>query len=85
MYAIRSYYVPEDGEIGNSADISVVLQKSEDAIVIPKSVVQGFAGRRVVKVLEDDVVIEKDIETGIESVTEYEVISGLSEGELVIK
>lgn len=75
----------EDIKVGDSANVTLVLDKKEDVIVLPKSVVQKFGGRKVVKVLEDDIVYEKDIITGIETLTQYEVLSGIEEGDYIVK
>ena len=76
--------LPEDVAIGNSASISLTLEKHEDVIVLPKQVVNNFAGRKFVNVLKNDIREERDIELGIQSDTEVEVVKGLETGELII-
>ena len=43
-----------------------------------------MSGRRYVNVLEDGVRVEKDVEIGLQTDTEAEIINGLEEGDLVI-
>jgi len=76
--------LPSNVQIGNSADISLLLEKKDDTIVIPRNTVKIFGTRKVVQVLEDDVKKEFDIETGIETPTEIEVVKGLKEGDKLI-
>lgn len=76
--------LPEDVTIGSSASISLILEKHEDVIVLPKQVVNNFVGRKFVNVLKNDIREERDIELGIQSDTEVEVVKGLEIGELII-
>ena len=75
---------PETVKLGDSANVSYTIEKSENTIVIPKQVIRTFVNRKYVMLLEDGLRVERDIETGIETVTQAEIISGLSEGEVVI-
>ena len=43
-----------------------------------------MSGRRYVNVLEDGVRVEKDVEIGLMTDTEAEIIKGIDEGDLVI-
>lgn len=76
--------VPADVTIGSSATIKLTLEKRSGVIVVPKQVVNNFGTRKFVNVLKDNIREERDIETGIESSTQVEVLNGLDEGELVI-
>jgi hypothetical protein len=42
-------------------------------------------GRLYVKVVQDEVITERDVELGIESAVEYEIKSGLAAGEKVLR
>lgn len=75
---------PNTIEMGDQANIALILEKREDVLVIPKNVVHNYMGRRFVKILEDDIRKERDIEIGVETPTEVEVIKGLEVGEQVI-
>lgn len=76
--------IPDDVKMGDQAAISLTLEKREDVLVLPKNVVHNYMGRRFVKILEDDIRKERDIEIGVETPTEVEIIKGLEEGEKVI-
>jgi membrane fusion protein, macrolide-specific efflux system len=76
--------LPSDLQIGNSAYISLTLEKQDNVIVLPKQVVNNFVGRQFVNVLKNNIREERDIELGIQNDTEVEVVKGLEVGELII-
>jgi macrolide-specific efflux system membrane fusion protein len=76
--------LPEDISIGSSASITLQLEKLEDVIVLPKQVINSFASRKFVNVLKNNIREERDVELGIQTETEAEVVKGLSVGEQVI-
>lgn len=82
QFAVEGY----DGEakMGDGAWVSTVLRRSEDTIVLPKNCVNSFFGRKFVNLLEDGVKVERDVEVGIETATEVEIVKGLAVGEVVI-
>ncbi|MBS1473775.1 MAG: efflux transporter periplasmic adaptor subunit, partial [Massilimaliae sp.] len=53
--------------------------------IVPKRAVIQYMGTFTARVLsEDNIRSERDIEVGIETATQYEVVSGLEEGDIVI-
>jgi len=66
---------------GTSADVEVILQTLENAPRIPTTAL--FQNNRVL-VVEDDVLVEREIETGLRNWDYVEVQSGLEEGEVVV-
>ena len=77
--------LPDGVEIGDSASFEVVLESKQDVLIVPKRAVMQYMGTYTARVLsEDGIRTERDIEVGIETATQYEVISGLEEGEVVI-
>lgn len=71
-------------KIGDIADISLLLEKKENTIVIPKSALQSMGTRRYVYIMENGIRIERDVETGAENQSEVEILKGLSEGDKLI-
>ncbi len=76
--------LPPEVEKGDSATVYLILERSENTLIIPRSQVQHYMGRKYVYVLEDGIRAERNIETGIETATEVEVLKGLEAGELVV-
>ncbi len=71
--------------VGDEARLQLIVAQADNVLVLPKNVVKIFGNRRYVGVLENGIKVEKDVEIGIESSTEAEIVSGLTEGEKVIR
>ncbi len=71
-------------EKGDSAGVYLILEQSEDTLIIPRNQIQHYMGRKFVYILEDGIRTERNIQTGIENSTEAEVVKGLEEGELIV-
>jgi multidrug efflux pump subunit AcrA (membrane-fusion protein) len=76
--------LPSEVEMGDYASLSVTLARKEDVIVLPRRVVRSYLGRRYVQILEDGLVKERDVQTGLETPTEVEIVRGLELGQQVI-
>lgn len=76
--------IPETVQKGESARVVLILEQSQDILVIPRSQVQRYLGRLYVYILEEGIREERNIGTGIENATEVEVTEGLEEGELIV-
>jgi HlyD family secretion protein len=66
---------------GTSADVEVILKTLENAPRIPTSAL--FKDNRVL-VVEDDVLVEREIEAGLRNWDFVEIRGGLEEGEVVV-
>ncbi|MCR3955111.1 MAG: efflux RND transporter periplasmic adaptor subunit [Gudongella sp.] len=62
----------------------VIVDESQEALLIPKEAVYARNGNTYVEVLEDGEPVEREIQTGIEDQNHIEVTEGLTEGEEVI-
>jgi hypothetical protein len=76
--------MPDDIKLGSSVRITYVEEERNDVLVLPRNRINLMSGRRYVNVLEDGVRVEKDVEVGLMTDTEAEIINGLEEGDLVI-
>jgi RND family efflux transporter MFP subunit len=76
--------LPEDARLAEKADISLVLERSEDTVIIPKQAVQIYAGKYYIQVLVDGVKEEREVKTGIKSSAYIEITEGLEEGDQLI-
>ncbi|MNI55640.1 Multidrug resistance protein MdtA [compost metagenome] len=77
--------LPPDADIGTLIDVRIITEQRDDVIKIPKGGLRSFGGRNFVRVLEEDSKIrEIDVEPGIKSSTEVEIVKGLEEGQVVI-
>ncbi len=76
--------LPESIQIGDDASLSLTLEKKENVLILPRQVINNFVGRRFVNVLVDGIREERDVEQGIQTDTEVEIVKGLEVGEQVI-
>lgn len=63
---------------------TIVLEKKENVLAVPSSAVLDRNGKKVVRILVDGQPQPKTVETGIETDSLVEIISGLAEGDQVI-
>ena len=71
--------------IGVDAKVTIQAEQARDVLVIPAEVVNIGKEGSFCYVLENDVIIRKDITTGISSDDYVEVMDGLAEGDEVIR
>ena len=69
---------------GMYATVVLKLQRRPQALAIPVEAVAGTAHRTVFVVNRDQQIEERAIQTGLETPTKFEVLSGLQEGERVM-
>lgn len=70
---------------GLTADVDIYGEEREGVVAIPQRAIVVRDGERFVRVLEGDVVIERQVSTGLRgSDGMVEVLRGVSEGELVV-
>ena len=71
-------------EMGDSYNVVLVLQQKENIIIVPNRVIIADNQRKYVYVLINGVRYERDVEVGIVSGAESEIVKGLQEGEKVV-
>lgn len=76
--------VPKGLEIGQLADIVIRTAERTNIIKIPKRGLRSYIGRYYVQLMDGESINEMDVEKGLESATEVEIMSGLKEGQQVI-
>jgi len=75
---------PEGAKIGDMASVRILTDVRENALILPRGAVRRMFGRTYVQVLEGESRREIDVQTGLETQTEIEIISGLEPGVKVI-
>lgn len=77
--------LPEDVEIGKLANVKIITQERKGVIKIPKSGLRSYLGRNFVRVMEDgDKLREVDVQPGLATSTEVEIIQGVDEGQEIV-
>lgn len=76
--------LPEGTNRGTFARVTFELLAKEDVVKVPKSFLNTYGGRTYVVVKEGDTKREVDVEIGLETATEVEILSGLKGGERIV-
>ena len=67
-----------------TATASIITSMKDDVLIVPISSVQTQNEQSVVRVMKNGKMEEVDVETGLTSSTQVEIVSGLSEGDTVV-
>ncbi len=86
LYTVKSYVDNTNSLIrpGMNANATIVLESSQDAVVIPSNSIINKDDKQFVYVVEDDIAVEKEIQIGIDTGEYAEIISGLNFDESII-
>ncbi|MDU4697333.1 MULTISPECIES: efflux RND transporter periplasmic adaptor subunit [Paenibacillus] len=76
---------PEGVERGRPLSVSIVTQRKENAVLIPISALRTIGSRTYVQVVEEDgSKREADVEVGLQTSTDVEIVKGLTPGQKVV-
>ena len=81
------FNVPPDSELrlGMSAIADIILEERSNVLLVPnRAISQDSQGNPIVKVLVDEEIEERPVVTGISDGFDTEIVSGLSEGDVVV-
>ncbi|MFH0851652.1 MAG: efflux RND transporter periplasmic adaptor subunit [Candidatus Peregrinibacteria bacterium] len=83
--SLNFVYPHDEFRIGMTGDAEIVTGERRDVILAPvRSVIQNNGKGKIIRILENGKAVDRPVTTGMESDTDTEVVSGLSEGETVI-
>ena len=68
---------------GDLVKVTVLLERSEEALYLPPAAVRTFEGRKFVMVKAGDRLQKVDVKIGIEGEDRWEILSGLEEGQVI--
>ncbi|MFP4455811.1 MAG: efflux RND transporter periplasmic adaptor subunit [Desulfonatronovibrio sp.] len=72
--------------VGMSADLEIVVYDNDEALMAPLSCVRVVQGRSMVRLAEPDGnIVEKEVETGLTTLTSVEIKSGLKQGDRLVQ
>jgi macrolide-specific efflux system membrane fusion protein len=85
MEYLSVYQIENNGELtaGETAAVVLVTAHQENVLKVPVNALFEDDGGAYVYVLADDAKTRRDVEVGLRTSTEAEILSGLSEGEVV--
>lgn len=75
---------PSGATIGDSADVTITLQKKDNTLVIPARALNKFMSEYSVYVWDGSTKKEYTVTPGIQTSTQAEILSGVTEGQTVI-
>jgi macrolide-specific efflux system membrane fusion protein len=77
--------MPEGLQRGTPLSLNIIVNRKENAIVIPLSALRSIGARQYVQVIEaDGSKREVDIEVGQQTSTQAEILKGLTPGQKVV-
>jgi len=77
--------MPEGANRGTPLSIAIIVQKKENAVVIPLAALRSITGRNYVQVIDGNgTKREIDVELGMQTSTEVEIVKGLTPGQKVV-
>ncbi|MFC5651853.1 efflux RND transporter periplasmic adaptor subunit [Paenibacillus solisilvae] len=71
-------------KIGDYADFKLFIEKRDNVLIIPRNALKNTFGRYSVSTIENDRVKELDVQVGLITSSEVEIIQGLNEDQKVI-
>ena len=74
----------DDVRIGDRIEITILLEQRENVLWLPPTALREFNGRRFVVVQEGQTQRRLDIKIGLQNENQIEIISGVTEGQLVV-
>jgi len=88
LYEIKvSFQAPAGSAFnsGMSASADIVIDEQSNVLLVPsRAITKNSSGKPMAKVMVNEEIQEKEVETGLSDSFQTEIISGLSEGETVV-
>jgi len=66
------------------AEVKIVTKYNESAIIVPSDAVLVKNGNEIVYTVIDNLAVEHVVQTGIDNGQDIEILTGISEGDVVI-
>lgn len=73
-----------DLSVGERIEVAILLARRDDVLWLPPAAIREFNGRLFVVVQEGETQRRLDIKIGLQNENQIEIVSGVSEGQLVI-
>jgi hypothetical protein len=70
--------------LGSAAQVSMTLARKDQALVVPRKAVRSTGSRKFVQVVDGTRSKATDVTVGITSGDEVEILTGVTEGQLVV-
>ncbi len=67
-----------------SADVKIILSEKDQVLLVPSSAVQDTNGTATIQVIKNGKSVQVPVQTGLSNDTQTEIISGLSQNDMVV-
>ncbi|HSH35155.1 efflux RND transporter periplasmic adaptor subunit [Schnuerera sp.] len=86
LYPVKIYLDNSDGKIkpGMFANVEIALDVKEDVLSVPSQSVIVRDEKNIVYIVEDGKAVEKEVEIGLDTGTDIEILAGLEEKDKII-
>ncbi|MBI2955487.1 MAG: HlyD family efflux transporter periplasmic adaptor subunit [Chloroflexi bacterium] len=81
---IKVDWPPQGAQLGMLARVTITVQKKNDVLVVPARAVKTVGKRRFVEYMEGSTRRSSNVEVGVVTETEAEIVSGLTEGQVIL-
>jgi len=81
---IRVTWPKPGAELGMISRVQIVVQRKDDVLIVPSSAVRTVGRRRFVEYMDGNIKRSRNVEVGISSDTETEIVSGVEEGMVIL-
>jgi multidrug efflux pump subunit AcrA (membrane-fusion protein) len=71
-------------ELGDRIEVAILLERHDDVLWLPPAAIREFNGRLFVVIQEGESQKRIDIKVGLQNENQVEIVSGVSEGQLVV-
>jgi HlyD family secretion protein len=71
-------------EMGMLARVQIIVQQKDDVLIVPSNAVRTVGKRRFVEYMDGNVKRSRNVETGVSTDTDTEIVSGLDEGMTIL-
>jgi len=75
---------PRPGQLGALARISIEVQRKDNVLIVSTKAVKTVGKRRFVEYMEGDLRRSANVEVGVATETEAEIVEGLREGQVIL-
>lgn len=71
--------------VGASADVEIIIEKKENANILPTNVLTGVGSKKAVFVVVDNKLVKKPVKIGVGNYEKVEILEGLTESDIIAK
>jgi RND family efflux transporter MFP subunit len=71
--------------VGASADVEIIIEKKENANILPTNVLTGVGSKKAVFVVVNNKLVRKSVKIGVGNYEKVEILEGLTDSDIIAK